>query len=100
MQLGMKVSDHRVGVRFTRMDKFVLSSLKDIVERFHSKNLSESSNALPACKAKNLSQGIIDSQIAVRHLCTRILLDGAGIREYWNAITVEECQECVFMSAG
>ena len=24
MQLGMKVSDQRVGVRFTRMDKFVL----------------------------------------------------------------------------
>ena len=41
MQLGMKVSDHRVGVRFTRMDKFVLSSLKDIVERFHSKNLAD-----------------------------------------------------------
>ena len=31
----MKARDHGVAVRFTRTDKFVLSSLKVIVERFH-----------------------------------------------------------------
>ena len=61
--------DDRVGVRPTRFVESLLRHLKNIVERFHVKHLSKRADALPARKAKNFSEGVVNSGIAASHVC-------------------------------